>query len=167
MPVRVTGSGNTLEKTVIAVLQTKGFQVATYRDWKKAPEKFGKELLLKHAPYNSIYNHDGRTEFLLKSEKYQLEIRIECKWQQVNGSVDEKLPYLYLNAIEKMPEKHIVVIIDGQGWKRGAIEWLKEAALEKKYTDSTNCNKKIEILSLSEFMTWSNTVFRDANSNNV
>jgi hypothetical protein len=31
---------------------------------------------------------------------------IECKWQQVSGSVDEKLPYLYLNCIEAMPEKN-------------------------------------------------------------
>lgn len=120
----------------------------------------GNELLLTDVPYDTIYQHSGKTEFLLKSERYNLEIRIECKWQQVAGSVDEKLPYLYLNSIEAMPEKHIVVVIDGNGWKTGAIPWLKEAAVNRKYTTSESPKKKIEILSLAEFMTWANTTLR-------
>lgn len=159
MPARVTRSGNTLEKTVIGALQTKGFQIESYHNWLKDPKKYSREILLMHVPFESIYNHKGRTEFLLKSEKYKLEIRIECKWQQTSGSVDEKLPYLYLNAIEKMPEDHIVVVIDGKGWKKGAIEWLKQAASEKKYTTIINRDKKIEILTLTEFMTWMNDTF--------
>lgn len=51
-----------------------------------------------------------------------------------------------------MPEKHIVVVIDGKGWKTGAIPWLKEAAANRKYTTSANSDKKIEVLSLTEFM---------------
>lgn len=96
----------------------------------------------------------------MKSSRYNLEIRIECKWQQVAGSVDEKLPYLYLNSIEAMPERHIVVIIDGKGWKSGAIPWLKEAASQRKYSESLMSEKKIEILSLTEFMTWANNILR-------
>lgn len=63
-----------------------------------------------------------------------MEIRIECKWQQAAGSVDEKLPYLYLNTIEAMPENSIMILIDGAGWKAGAIQWLKDAVKQKKYT---------------------------------
>ena len=59
-----------------------------------------------------------------------------------------------------MPEKHIVVVIDGKGWKTGAIPWLKEAAANRKYTNASNANKKIEILSLTEFMAWANDVLR-------
>jgi len=51
------------------------------------------------------------TEFLLKSKEYNFNVRIECKWQQVSGSVDGKLPYLYLNSIEAMPESNIIIII--------------------------------------------------------
>ncbi len=70
-----------------------------------------------NVPFTTIYQHGGNTEFRLISERYNMDIRIECKWQQVAGSVDEKLPYLYLNCIEAMPEKHIIIIIDGDGWK--------------------------------------------------
>jgi len=157
---RTTASGNLLEQTVKTVCRQKGFKIVKYKDWSKNPKKYGEELLLTHVPYETIYKHPGKTEFLLKSARYGLEIRIECKWQQVAGSVDEKLPYLYLNSLEAMPEKHIVVVIDGTGWKAGAIPWLKEAAANRKYTTSATAQKKIEVLSLTEFMTWANTVFR-------
>lgn len=157
---RTTRSGNVLERTVKEVLAANGFQIVKYRDWNKSPEKYGTELLLTNVPFETIYKHRGKTEFLLKSKKHNLEIRIECKWQQGAGSVDEKLPYLYLNSIEAMPEKHIVVVIDGSGWKAGAIPWLKEAAANRKYTTAATAKKKIEVLSLAEFMTWANTTFK-------
>jgi len=59
-----------------------------------------------------------------------------------------------------MPEQHIVVVIDGSGWKQGAIPWLKQAAANKKYTTPTNANKKVEVLTLAEFMTWANATFK-------
>ncbi len=159
-PRRTTASGNLLEQTVKTVCRQKGFKILSYTEWSKTPNKHGNELLLTNVPYQSIYNQEGRTEFLLKSARYGLEIRIECKWQQVAGSVDEKLPYLYLNSIEAMPEQHIVVVIDGSGWKQGAIPWLKQAAANKKYTTATNATKKIEVLTLAEFMTWANATFK-------
>jgi hypothetical protein len=157
---RTTRSGNVLERTVKEVLAANGFEIHRYLDWKKNPEKYGTELLLTNVPYETIYKHRGKTEFLLKSKRHNLEIRIECKWQQRSGSADEKLPYLYLNTIEAMPEKHIVVVIDGEGWKAGAIPWLKEVAATRKYTTSTTAQKKIEVLRLAEFMTWANTTFK-------
>lgn len=153
-------SGNILEQTVKTVFQNKGFQLASYREWQKSPEKYGVELLLTNVPYTTIYNHPGHTEFLVKSEKYKLEIRIECKWQQSAGSVDEKLPYLYLNCIESMPEKYIVIVIDGDGFKKGSKVWLREAVKEKKYTSPVNRDKSIEVFNLKEFITWANKLLR-------
>lgn len=153
-------SGNTLEKAVTGTLESKGFEVLMYRDWKRHPEKYGKELLLKNVPYKSIYNHDGNTEFLLKSEKYKLEIRIECKWQQSSGSVDEKFPYLYLNCIESMPEAEIILIVDGEGFRKGAVEWLKDAARSKRYTTDKSRLKDIKVFNLSDFLKWTNEQFR-------
>lgn len=152
-------TGNQLEVTLQTVLLGKGFEIVNYSTWKKNPDKFGKELLLKNVPFRSIYKHDAYTEFLLRSEKYFLEMRIECKWQQLSGSVDEKLPYLYLNTIEAMPEKTIMVLIDGDGWKRGAIKWLREAAKKKKYTTKSSKRKQIMIFSMTEFFTWANNTF--------
>ena len=152
-------TGNQLEVAVKTVLTGKGFELINYRDWEKNKEKYGDELLLENVPFTTIYKHKGNTEFLLISKKYNLQIRIECKWQQVSGSVDEKLPYLYLNTIEAMPENSIMILIDGAGWKAGAIKWLKDAIKQKKYTTETNMQKNIMIFNLTEFFTWANKTF--------
>ena len=154
----ITDSGNVLEKTIVGAFQTKGFCLVSYREYYKNPASYGEEVLLKNAPYSTIYKHNGVTEYLLKSRKYNKEIRIECKWQQVSRSVDEKLPYLYLNCVERVPEKEIIVIIDGDGWKKGAIEWLRDAVQNKKYENSTN-PKTIRIFNLKQFVTWVNKEF--------
>jgi PD-(D/E)XK nuclease superfamily domain len=153
-------SGNALEQAVKSVFQSKGFTIVNYSEWIKSPDLHGKELLLLNAPYTSIYSHQGRTEFLAMSERYNFKIRIECKWQQSSGSVDEKLPYLYLNAIEAMPENHILIIIDGDGFKEGAVSWLRNAVRNNLYTNGTKSDKKIEILNLREFLTWANRAIK-------
>jgi len=154
---RAAAQGGTLESAVKNVLERHRFVVMRYSEWAKDPDKYGGELLLTNAPFTTIYDHPGRTEFLLISERLKRRIRIECKWQQTSGSVDEKLPYLYLNSIEKMPENEIVVIIDGDGWKPGAIRWLKEAIRQKKY--DTAGDKIIKVFSIKEFITWANKTF--------
>jgi len=152
-------TGNQLEVAVKTVLTGKGFELINYRTWEKNKEKYGDELLLENVPFTTIYEHKGNTEFLLISKKYHLQIRIECKWQQVSGSVDEKLPYLYLNTIEAMPENSIMILIDGPGWKAGAIKWLKDAVKQKKYTTETTMQKNIMVFNLTEFFTWANKTF--------
>jgi len=152
-------TGNQLEVAVQTVLSNKGFEIEMYRKWGKNPEKYGKELLLKNVPFQTIYGHKGNTEFLLISEKYGLRIRIECKWQQSAGSVDEKLPYLYLNTIEAMPEKDIIILIDGDGFKTGAKSWLRNAVKEKLYTTDENKSTNVMVFSLAEFFTWANNTF--------
>lgn len=152
-------TGNQLEVAVKTVLTGKGFELINYRVWEKNKEKYGEELLLENVPFITVYEHKGNTEFLLISKKYDLRIRIECKWQQVAGSVDEKLPYLYLNTIEAMPENSIMILIDGAGWKAGAIKWLKDAVKQKKYTTEETKNKNIMVFSLTEFFTWANKTF--------
>ena len=153
-------SGNTLEKTIMGTLQSKGFEIVNYREWNNKKDKYGTELLLRNVPFTTIYEHDGNTEFLLKSAKYSLDIRIECKWQQSPGSVDEKFPYLYLNCVERMPESHIIIVIDGGGAKAGAIEWLRHACENKLYTTTASRAKTIEIMNLQEFLKWCNNKFR-------
>lgn len=159
MKTNIKNSGGTLEGTVKSILTSKGFELLSYREWDKDRKKHSNELLLMNVPFTTIYKHSGKTEFLLISEKYKLEIRIECKWQQVAGSVDEKLPYLYLNCIEAMPEEHIIIIIDGDGWKPGAKTWLEKAVSEKKYQKHVILSKNIVIFSLREFITWANKKF--------
>lgn len=150
-------SGKILEQMVVSTFKAKGFEVIKYRKWQDDPDSYGAELLLKNVPYQTIYGHNGNTEFLLKSQKHDLEIRIECKWQQSAGSVDEKFSYLYLNCIESIPEEKIIIIVDGGGYKNGALQWLKDAAASGKYQDKRT--KDIKVFSLVEFISWANRIF--------
>lgn len=152
-------SGNTLEQTIVATLVSKGFPVALYRQWVKDPAAYSPDIVLRNVPYETIYGHRGNTEFLLLSKRYNLNLRIECKWQQSAGSVDEKFPYLYLNCVEQMPENQIIIVVDGGGAKAGAVEWLRRACSERLYL-SPEHPKTITTMNLVEFITWANQVFR-------
>ncbi|MDR3114509.1 MAG: 4-diphosphocytidyl-2C-methyl-D-erythritol kinase [Treponema sp.] len=155
--------GKVLERTVESTFKAKGFEIVMFRDWAQRKDAYGEDVLLKHCPFNTIYKHPGYTEFLVLPKTCQSAkgpIRIECKWQQSSGSVDEKFPYLYLNFIEAMPEKELVIIVDGNGARSGAVAWLKDAAKYKKYTTGTNQDKEIRVFSLTEFIQWVNTTFR-------
>ncbi|MBL8029241.1 MAG: 4-diphosphocytidyl-2C-methyl-D-erythritol kinase [Fibrobacteres bacterium] len=155
-----SGQGKVLEENIITTFIRKGFTPVMWSEWNKDNSKYGEELLLKNVPFKNLYGHDGYTEFLLLSKRYNTEIRIECKWQQSSGSVDEKFPYLYLNCIEAMPEKHVVIVIDGGGARDGAIKWLKNAAEKGLYRREENKDKKIDVVTLSEFIQWTNLRFR-------
>jgi hypothetical protein len=152
-------SGNTLEQTIVATLVSKGFPVELYRQWVKDPAAYPPDILLRNVPYATIYGHRGNTEFLLLSKRYNLTTRIECKWQQSAGSVDEKFPYLYLNCVEQMPEDQIIIVVDGGGAKAGAVEWLQRACAERLYLDD-DTPKSITMMNLVGFMSWANRVFR-------
>ncbi len=154
-------SGNTLEQTIIAVFYSKGFEIVSWRELRDKPEDYGSDLLIRNVPFKSIYGHDSRSEFVAVSTKYNMNIRIECKWQQSNGSVDEKFPYLYLNCIERMPEENIFIIVGGGGAKAGAIEWLKDAAQKGLYLPPDS-KKFIRVMTLEDFITWANRAFREA-----
>ena len=152
--------GRILERTVVPTFESHGFEIVAYSAWSKNPANYGTELLLKHVPYTTIYNQKGFTEFLVKSKRFGLNVRIECKWQQSSGSVDEKLPYLYLNCIETMPETDIIIIAGGGGMKPGAIPWLKAAVSQKKYVLPGMPDKNIQVFSIEEFMAWANKILR-------
>ncbi|MCC6221504.1 MAG: 4-diphosphocytidyl-2C-methyl-D-erythritol kinase [Deltaproteobacteria bacterium] len=151
--------GKVLERTIVPTFESYGFQVIPFREWSQHQARFGDELLLKNVPYTTIYGHPGYTEFLLKSRRHNLEIRIECKWQQSAGSVDEKLPYLYLNCLEAIPEKEIIIVTGGGGMKKGAIPWLKRSAENRLYVKETSSCKVIKVMLLEEFLLWVNNTF--------
>lgn len=41
-------------------------------------------------------------------------VRIECKWQSGPGTVDEKYPFMYLNAVLTMEEDTVVFALGGE-----------------------------------------------------
>ncbi|NOX82854.1 MAG: hypothetical protein GXP06_07690 [Alphaproteobacteria bacterium] len=87
--------------------------------------------VIKNAPYVSIYGHRARIEFLLLHQGRQ--ILIEVKRQRSPGSTDEKLPYVYENALANLAlGREFVLIVEGEGWRPGAITWIKTKAAETK-----------------------------------
>lgn len=153
-------SGGVLEGLVEFTLSKKGFTVVRYKEWHLDPSKYGEELLLKCVPYEGLYKHASNTEFVLISKYYNLNTRIECKWQQVSGSVDEKLPYLFLNCSLKMQEPHIIILLDGGGAKPGAVEWLRNSCLSYNLQESTSSKRRIDLMNMTEFVQWVNTTFK-------
>jgi len=71
---------------------------------------------------------------------------IESKWQQVAGSAEEKLCYLVENIRYCYPCT-TVVVIDGDGFRPGAVRWLRSQA---------GHGRLFAVFSLVEFVTWSN-----------
>lgn len=162
-------SGKILEQQVTNALAIRGFETIEYKDWVllEDEQQSGRRLIC-NAPYTSIYSAVGqsdgrsvrhsRSEFIISDKQSDTFCRVECKWQAVSGSVDEKLPYLYLNAIEAWHENEIIILIDGNGWKENAIAWLKAAVNTRRWRAATD-NRNIHVFNLGEFIQWSQSRF--------
>lgn len=144
-----TSSGKQLERYIADYLANRNFTEITFTEFQATKNK--NKTLVSNIPYISIYGSKCRTEFLLCFDNR--EIRIECKWQGVSGSVDEKFPYLYHNAAEIWEQDEIIIVLDGKGYKPKAFEWIKTAAEEKKYIDPKS-NKVIKVYTILEFLNW-------------
>jgi len=71
---------------------------------------------------------------------------IESKWQESQGSVDEKLPYLVTN-IQTCSPYPTIVILHGGGFRPGAEAWLR---------DQVDGVKLLAVFRLEEFFAWMN-----------
>lgn len=109
---------------------TKSLEIPSRKWSEDAGRLISDNVLLKNAPYESIYGTKCRSEFLLKYQGH--DIRIECKYQQSAGSVDEKLPYLMMNFTQKVDEEETIIITHGEGFRDGAINWLRESCRDTK-----------------------------------
>ncbi len=150
-------TGRRYEDVIKDMFSRSGFEVVPFRSWTAKPLADGSELLLTHAAYTNVYGTPGYTEFVIKSRKLPGDVRVECKWQQTSGSVDEKMPYVYLNCVEAMPEDHIIVVIGGGGFREGAVRWFQNAVATGLYLKPGAPEKKISVMrGLDEFITWAN-----------
>lgn len=153
-------NGRVLENIVESSLNTKGFTSINYKDWHKDPTTFGEEVLIKNVPYLNVYNHASKTEFVIRSKKHSLDTRIECKWQQASGSVDEKYPFLFINCAERMNEPQIIILLDGGGAKPGAINWLRCACESFNLQQKEGLKRRIDLMNSTEFLQWVNRTLK-------
>lgn len=166
-------SGHILEKTIIPMMQGYGYKVVIHSETKKHPELLDEnKIVFTNVPFTSIYNHTGKTEYVIINTSKGKKIRVEAKNQQSAGSVDEKFPNLFLNAIYSYPEDEIILLIEGKGWKVGALNWIRNAVEEydKNYdiygealkvlkpmlapNQPEPQKKKIHVMNLSEFLAY-------------
>ncbi|MDR1475188.1 MAG: hypothetical protein LBI30_01545 [Holosporales bacterium] len=134
-------TGNALEGFVEDILIRNGYtefinhkkQVFTMREFVG-----GKQFSKQPWCGESIYGSSRKCDFLIMNrEKFPDGLIIECKWQESSGSVDEKYPFTLQN-VEKIGVT-TVVLIDGDGYKKQAFDWLRnqvspERALRGVYT---------------------------------
>ncbi|MCS3767136.1 hypothetical protein HNP12_001193 [Aeromonas hydrophila] len=96
-------------------------------------------------PYEDLYGLKAISAFVINHPLYGL-TRIEPHQQQVSGSVDRKFPF-FLQSAYKAPEPNVIILIEGQGHKKAAFEWLK--------TESAKCTtKNIRCFDLADFALW-------------
>ena len=77
---------------------------------------------------------------------YPAGLIIESKWQEIQGTADEKLCYLVENIRYCYPCP-VIIIAGGKGARPGAIKWLKANI------DGVHL---LAVLSLEEFVSWCN-----------
>ena len=120
-------TGNTLEKFVERILQDHGY----IEFWDHKAQLFanrksvGGKQYAKQVPCGtSIYETKRKCDFLVNNpDKFPEGLIIECKWQQVSGSVDEKYPFALFNIFKiGVPT---IILLDGNGYKQAAMRWLK------------------------------------------
>lgn len=140
-------TGNALEQYVEHRLVQAGYV-------RVRPQQFNPSNYIGQAIYTrhyhagtSIYNTPIFADFAIyHPKKWPESLIIECKWQQVGGSVDEKYPYLVLNIQYHYPFSTIL-LLDGGGYKRGAEEWIRS---------QVGSGRLRQVFNMVQFQTWTN-----------
>ena len=140
-----THSGKFLEGLVLREFTARGFHFRGFGEDQNNLDMFAPRIVVRNAPYTSLYGCQSRSEFLIIDGSRQ--IRVECRWQESSGSVDEKYPYLLRNAVECMPENEVLILHGGDGARRDAIDWLTREAIKIR-------SKKIYVVNINGFLQW-------------
>lgn len=148
-------NGRIFESMCLPIFHAHNFIVLTYTEYQRINPKPAR-CVIKNAPFQSIYNHTGKTEFLIICDDRK--IRVEDKYQESAGSVDEKFCYMYLNSVYAYEEKEIILIIDGGGYKPGARQWVVDA-VNSNFLDYKKRGKEIHVFTIMEFFKWFNNNF--------
>lgn len=133
-------NGKMLERAVRALLSSK---------FKKVDRSRFSEHLASGQPVftgqykigKDIYGKARHADFILFHPTRQPNcLVIECKWQKARGTADEKYPFLVQSI--NCNEYDTIVVLDGGGYSRAAMMWLRSQVGKKKLRD---------VFDLSEF----------------
>ena len=125
-------SGLTWEAWVKTLAVEENFEILNYRlnkSYQVPPQR--RRVIWTHVPYKTIFHNtknpsNASTEYVVECNGEK--VRIECKWQSGPGTVDEKYPFMYLNAVLTMEEDTVVFALGGEYFenKKGkeVRDWL-------------------------------------------
>jgi hypothetical protein len=151
---KANNTGNALENFVEDLLKRNGYtEFINYKKQIFAMRQTvgGKQYSKQPWCGESIYGSLRKCDFLvMNQEKFPDSLIIECKWQESTGSVDEKYPFIMLN-IEKIGVPAIV-LIDGDGYKKQAFDWLKKQVLPDRALIGVHTMKEFQKLVNNGFL---------------
>ena len=144
---RANLNGKIFEQMVIPIFKANSFEIFTEKELRKKPlTAVPLRYVIKNATYKTIYDETGKTEFVIVVGTRKTRI------------VDEKYPYMLMNAIYQYPEKEIIFIVDGGGYKPGARKWLQRS-IENNWLNFREAEKNIKLMTITEFVSWFNNEF--------
>lgn len=134
---RTSGKSQLLEHGV-NTLHALGFQVYDGNPQFKKATVVPDRYVIRNYPCTSIYGTLGRKEAFIVSPPSPgfvtdpdgvVRILVEAKWQEVSGSVDEKMPFVWQSFLESdIP--NWIVIMDGAAWKtargKAVVAWMQK-----------------------------------------
>ena len=120
-------SGRRLEDNVSSILEDRGYQFVK-------PIRFFPMKMMEQPIYSvqykigkDIYGKNRRVDRILYHPKlYPSCLVIQCKWQASSGSVEEKYPFEVLSLQKNKYDT--IIILDGEGYSKGAKQWLLNQA---------------------------------------
>jgi len=72
----------------------------------------------------NIYNNSRKGHFLVyHPEKWPKGLVVEVRWQGVNGTVDEKFPFIVMNI--KRSGLETVIVMGGENLKPKVVQWVQ------------------------------------------
>ena len=143
---RANKSGQRLEQQVENIICK--FDVIATKDLTNFNNLSINRILYKNVPYTNMYGGGSKGEFVLSI--YGTKIRIECRCQNVRGSVDEKYPYLLGNGVS-CNENIVILVLDGDGARIEAKNWLINNA-------KNVSTKKVKVMGLTAFKNWADKI---------
>ena len=146
-------AGKAYENMLRPLFTTYGYEISNWAPWRDrhVPLEESGKIAIHQFPYKTMYGGDGHTEWLLVNNAKNIILRLEVKTQRSSGSVDEKFPYTYINSLIGYPEKDVILLVDGVGFRDGAVPWLKNA-VETRWLQDMYGEKNIKVLSYTEFV---------------
>jgi len=138
-------TGNNAEQFVIGQIHAAEFEEVDRKeilDYGRLP---GQRIYAAQVDIGqSIYGTKRRVDLVLRCDKYPEGLIIQIKWQQSPGSVDEKFPYeVECIKQDKLPT---VIVIEGGGYKDGALDWL--------HCQESKVERLLGVLNFGDFSRW-------------